>query len=263
MPSLYTENSEKWKSLASIDYFTQFVKAWIPFNAWYKNYYPGAKTDRAAIDEIKTNNNNFRSRLISLLNNQGNDGVAFKSRIAELHLELERKYLFNKGERITFERIVIEKNPNEQNHFARNNCTYQALRNIAGRPAKEVVISIISRHVSVGFSYTQVNGFDIDDLISHQDFIKLSRTQQNNLKACYEAIDPSKPIILLSHDLNNCIQMGNLHLIDDPDKLCKGIIEILYKLRNVLFHGEIIPDSDTKKVYGHAYRTMYTLIRYL
>lgn len=30
MPSLYTVNSEKWQSLASEDYFTQFVKAWIP-----------------------------------------------------------------------------------------------------------------------------------------------------------------------------------------------------------------------------------------
>jgi len=57
MPSLYTENSEKWKSLASIDYFTQFVKAWIPFNAWYKNYYPNLRTDREAINEIKAHPN--------------------------------------------------------------------------------------------------------------------------------------------------------------------------------------------------------------
>ncbi|MGD1922252.1 MAG: hypothetical protein ACFCAD_27165 [Pleurocapsa sp.] len=49
MASLYTENSEKWKALASIDYFIHFVKAWIPFNAWYKNYYPDLKTDPKAI----------------------------------------------------------------------------------------------------------------------------------------------------------------------------------------------------------------------
>ena len=36
----YTENAEKWKVLADIDYITQFVKAWIAFNAWYKNYFP-------------------------------------------------------------------------------------------------------------------------------------------------------------------------------------------------------------------------------
>ncbi len=97
MPSLYTENSEKWKSLASIDYFTQFVKAWIPFNAWYKNYYPDLKTDREAINEVKAHPNSFRNRLFRLLDNQDNESVAFKSRISELHLELERNHIYNKG----------------------------------------------------------------------------------------------------------------------------------------------------------------------
>ena len=65
--SLYTENSEKWKNLASIDYFTHFIKAWIPFNAWYKNFYPDLTTDRKAIDEIKSTSNKFRNKLVSLL----------------------------------------------------------------------------------------------------------------------------------------------------------------------------------------------------
>jgi hypothetical protein len=252
MPSLYTENSEKWKSLASIDYFTQFVKAWIPFNAWYKNYYPNLRTDREAINEIKAHPNSFRNRLISLLNNRGNDGVAFKSRVAELHLELERKHLFNKSDRITFEHIVIENNLRRQNNFSRQTLTYKVERSISGRPQQEIQIDIVRSNGTVKFSYTQSVGFNIDDLISHCDFIRLSQTQQNNLKACYEEINPSKPINLLSSDLSNCIQMGNLHFVNDSECLCKGIIEILYKLRNVLFHGEIVPDSDTKSSQPHS-----------
>jgi hypothetical protein len=92
--SLYTENSEKWKSLASIDYLTQFVKAWIPFNAWYRSYYPDLDSDRKAINEIKATQNKFRDKLISLLTNEGNDGVSFKSRTAELHLALEEKHIY-------------------------------------------------------------------------------------------------------------------------------------------------------------------------
>ena len=57
--------------------------------------------------------------------------------------------------------------------------------------------------------------------------------------------------------------MGNINFINDSDKLCKGLIEILYKLRNVLFHGEIIPDSDTNKVYEPAYHILYMLIQAL
>ena len=263
MRSLYTENSEKWKSLASIDYFAQFIRAWIPFNAWYKNYYPQLKADRAAVDEIKTHPNNFRNKLVSLLNNRSNDGVAFKSRIAELYLELERKHIFNKGERITFESIVVESNPKKQNNFSRQTLTYKAERNIPGRSQQEVQIDVICRNGSIRFSYAQSLGFDVGDLISHRDFIRLSQTQQNHLKACYEEINPSKPISLLSNDLNNCIQMGNIHFINNSDQLCKGVIEILYKLRNVLFHGEIIPDSDTNKVYEPAYQILYTLIQAL
>ncbi|MEG5015286.1 MULTISPECIES: hypothetical protein [unclassified Microcoleus] len=263
MPSLYTENSEKWKNLASIDYFTQFVKAWITFNAWYKNSYPTLKTDREAIKAIKADPNTFRNKLVSLLNNQGNDGVAFKSRIAELHLELERKHIFNKSERINFESIVIEENPDRKKKYTRQQLTYKVERNIPGKPHKEVQIDIICRNGSVKFSYTQTNGFNVDDLISQNGFRSLSEPQQNNLKAYYEEINPSKPINLLSHERNNCIPMGNLYFVKNTDHLCKGIIEILYKLRNVLFHGEIIPDSDTNKVYEHAYQILYTLIQAL
>jgi len=263
MPSLYTENSEKWKSLASIDYFTQFIKAWIPFNAWYKNYYPDLKTDREAINEIKACPNSFRNKLISLLNNRENDGVAFKSRIAELYLELERKHIFNKNERITFERIVVENNPKKQNNFSRQALTYKVERSITGRPQQEIQIDIVRSNGSAKFTYIQTIGFNVDNLMTHQDFTRLSLAQQKNLKACYVEINPSKPTNLLSHDPDNCIQMGNLHFIDNSEHLCKGIIEILYKLRNVLFHGEIIPDSDTNKVYEPAYQILYTLIQAL
>ncbi|WP_055073845.1 hypothetical protein [Pseudanabaena sp. 'Roaring Creek'] len=260
--SLYTENAEKWKSLASIDYFTQFIKAWIPFNAWYKNFYPTIDTDRRAIDEIKANRNSFRNRLISLLEDQDNAGFTFKSRIAELHLQLERKYIYNKNERITFEKIKIEENTRLSYDFLRNNLKYEAIRGIPHRRG-QIDIFIYNRDSTVKFSYTQTDGFDLDNLINNSNFQLLSPNQQNNLKACYEEINPSKTISLLSNDINNCIQMGNLHFINDRDKLCKGIIEIIYKLRNVLFHGEIIPDSDTNKVYEPAYQILHTLIQSL
>lgn len=263
MPSLYTENSEKWKSLASIDYFTQFVKAWIPFNAWYKNYYPNLKTDREAINEIKTQSNKFRNKLISLLKDLGNEGIAFKSRIAELHLELERNHIENKGERITFEEIKIEDNLKKVHQLTIKCVVYKAERNIPQRSAREVEIYVIGKNGSNKFSYIQASGYDIDDLTSSQDFLRLNPFQRDNLRICYEAINPTKTISLLTRDSSNCIQMGNLHFINDSDQLCKGIIEILYKLRNVLFHGEIIPDSDTKKVYEPAYQILYTLIQAL
>jgi restriction endonuclease S subunit len=172
MPSLYTENSERWRNLASIDYFTHFVKAWIPFNAWYRTYHPELDTDRKAIEAIKAQPNKFRDRLVSLLNDNDNDGIAFKFRISELHLALERKYLFNNNNRITFQQISIENNPVKQNSFQYNGLTYKVERGMPNRKG-EIDIFIVSKSNKNKFSYTQTNGFDLSDLTCCQDFISL------------------------------------------------------------------------------------------
>lgn len=108
MPSTYTENADKWKSLADIDYFTHFVKAWIPFNAWYKTYFPDLKTDREAINEIKSNTNAAKNRFLSLLNGVNEESEQFRSNLAHLHYCLNNTVIENNQQRIYFERFVIE-----------------------------------------------------------------------------------------------------------------------------------------------------------
>ena len=262
MAILYTQNSEKWKALSSIDYFTHFVKAWIPLNAWYKNYYPDCSTDRQAIDFIRNHPNNFKNKLVSLLNHHGVDGAAFRVRVAELHLALENHHLFNKNERINFVRIAIENNSNPCSSFPSRGCTYEVRRHIPHRRG-EIDIFIYKKDGSVKFYYKQVSGFDIRDLAENYSFKQLSAFQQGKLKACYEEVNPLKSVSLLSDDSEICINMGNVRFIDDRDILAKGIIEILYKLRNTLFHGEVVPDSNANKVYEPAYQILHTLIQAL
>lgn len=263
MPSLYTENSEKWKALADIDYFTQFVKAWIPFNAWYRNYYPSLRTDRDAINEIKTNPNSFRDRLLSLLADQGNDGVVFRSHIAQLHHELGRKYIYNSGERISFENIVVEINTKTSETHSERGCRYRVERGIASRPAKEIEAEVINGVGRTIFIHVQPNGFNLVEIETHTQFLRLTPNQQINLKRCYEEINPKKSVNLLSRDPDDCIEMDNYRFITDRELICKATIEILYKLRNGLFHGEIVPDKDTNKVYEPAYHILYMLIQAL
>lgn len=265
MATLYTENSEKWKLLADVDYFTQFVMAWIPFNAWYRNYYPNISTDRQAINEIKSNPNSFRDRLHSLLTSQGNESELFRSFVSQLHFELGRKYVYNNGDRITFESLVVEMNPKTTESFTRNGCIYNVQRNIPGRPNTEVTVSVINRNRATIFTHTQSNGHNVVEIETHIQFQRLTTNQQMNLRQCYTAIHPRNPISLLSrdHTPENSIRMGTYHFINDPNVLCKGIIEILYLLRNCLFHGEIVPDKDTNAVYEPAYRILHMLIQAL
>jgi len=120
MPNIYIENAEKWRVLADLDYITQFVKAWIAFNAWFKNNFTSLNTDRETIDVIKTGSNKFKDKLESLLNGSDNDSKLMKNYISNLHYQLERHQIQNKGQRISFEDIVIETNPKNHITITRN-----------------------------------------------------------------------------------------------------------------------------------------------
>src|SRR3990167_8745999 len=101
MPSNpYIENEEKWKSLSDIDWFTQFIRAWITFNAWYRNNYPNLSADREIINEVKRNGNRARDRAENLIQRNDVDGLKFKQHIADLYKLLEEKIIRNKGKRV-------------------------------------------------------------------------------------------------------------------------------------------------------------------
>jgi hypothetical protein len=157
---------------------------------------------------------------------------------------------------------VVERNPKKIEEFTSNRVTYKVERGPGGRTEKEIEINITSNAI-VRFSYIQTNGYDLDDLKNHPDFSRLSATQQASIESCYKEVNPRKPISLLTRDEENCIEVGSIKFINDVDLLCKGIFEILYNLRNALFHGEIIPDKDTNRVYEPAYNILNTLIQAL
>ncbi len=260
MPNVYTENAEKWRLLADVDYITQFVKAWITFNAWYKNNYPDLKTDRETIDAIKSSGNRFRDRLENLLNGDDNNSKRMKNEISNLHYQLERVTIRNKGEKISFEQIVIETNPKNREAFTRNRVTYEVTRNANNQ--KQIISKVIDSNGNEKLLIQQENGFNLEELKNNPQYQNLTTTQKSNLESCYKEINPKKPISLISRDANN-IEIGSYRFINDIDKVCKGVIEILYLLRNSLFHGEIIPNRETNNVYEPAYHILHKLVEEL
>jgi hypothetical protein len=61
------------------------------------------------------------------------------------------------------------------------------------------------------------------------------------------------PENLSSTDDNDCIKIGNYKFCSDKDKIFKAIIENIYALRCLLFHGDIEPTDDTNKLFESAY----------
>jgi hypothetical protein len=65
MPNL-RDNLKQWRDSARIDWFSQFIKAWIPFNAWMTDTF-GDLSDRELIDKVKGGSNVVYNRIVPIL----------------------------------------------------------------------------------------------------------------------------------------------------------------------------------------------------
>lgn len=261
MPSTYTENSDKWKSLADIDFFTHFVKAWIPFNAWYKTYYPALKTDREAINEIKNTANAARNRFLGLLTGVNDESEQFRANLAHLHYCLNNIIIENNEQRIYFEKFVIEMDKTCLIQEALyKGIKYYVHLTLTKKEITKVLATVVNGAKRTLLNYNHIE-YNLAHLRADRAFGKLSRVQNSFLEQKFNDSNPFKPVNLLSVNLADSIKVGQYHLINDPILIYKGVIEMLYNLRNVLFHGQIIPNKDINTVYEPAYKILRMIVQ--
>lgn len=260
MQNYYVENAEAWKALSNIDYFTYFVKAWIPFNAWYRNNYPALESDAEIMQQMKTQHNSFRNRIVSLIENPEtiNESKVFKANLAELHYQLERNYIYNRGVRISFTNIIVEENPQTIETRIYRGFSYKV--EIDGGNKKKVTATIIDGKSVSRLNISQYNGYNLDEIINDAQYKALPPECKRILKDCYDEVNPKKPIGLLTTDAENSIKIGNYHFVNDSELIAKAIITIIYNLRNSLFHGQLVPDRKTQLVYEPAYHILRMLV---
>jgi hypothetical protein len=260
MPNYYVENAEAWKAISNIDYFTYFVKAWIPFNAWYRNSYPALESDAEIMQQIKTQPNSFRSRIISLIENPEtyNESNVFKAHLAELHYQLERNYIYNREVRISFTNIVVEENPQIIETRIYRGFSYKVEIDIGNK--RKVTSTIIDGKSVNRLDVIQNNGYNLDEILNHSQYKGLPPECKRILKTCYEEVNPRKAISLLATDASNSLKIGNYNFVNDSELIAKAIITVIYNLRNSLFHGQLVPDRNTQLVYEPAYHMLRMLV---
>ncbi|MFD1781618.1 hypothetical protein ACFSFW_23510 [Fredinandcohnia salidurans] len=275
MVAVYSrDNLNRWISDSEIDYFTYFIKAWIPFNAWYNNsFHHVGESDRAKINFVKSNSNEIRNAIHNFLERSGNENDLFKNYLANFYHSLGETTILSNGERISFESIVIESNNKSiiDNEIIRGVKYY--LRRVDGdRRQVTKMTSIVKNSSGATIFMCETNDYNLESILVHPDYQnRLSTSQQSNLKVFYEDLNPNKPINLIVPDReatpgNHYDCMGIKFIRDEnntlcqADKMCKGLIEILYRLRNLLFHGELNPTNDNKKIYMYAYLILKMLI---
>ena len=259
MTAMYTDNIEKWKSLSDIDYFTYFVKSWISFNAWYKNSYPNLKTDREAINEIKSSPQClFRKRFLSLLNGNNEDSSYFKNNLAHFHYCLLNNHIVYGGDRLYFEEFMVELDKrNLTQNYSNRNISYHVHIELERVGIKRVTATVKNSSKTL-LCYTH-NEYDLAHFNCDKGFKYLSDSQKRKINGIFEEANPRKKISLLTKS-EPYLKIGEYQFVDNEDLIYKATLEIIYNLRNALFHGEIAPDKDTNKVYEAAYRVMRQLV---
>jgi hypothetical protein len=254
-----TDNIKRWLEQSDIDYFTCFVKAWIPFNAWYRNSYEALEQERQILDEIKTGDNRIRSRFIARLVSDDPEWQEVRNHIATLHRRLSLDPLFDrKKRRVSFENVLV--GPNSQN-FAEHKHGHWFYR-VERTTKLQIDVTIKSNRGNVAAKFSQAAGWSVEDLESHADYSSLGAVDKERIKRCYEAANPHRFESLLeaSPDSNEAISMNDYHFVSNKAAIFAGSIEILYSMRNLLFHGELVPDSQTNRTYEPAYHLLRHLI---
>jgi hypothetical protein len=49
--------------------------------------------------------------------------------------------------------------------------------------------------------------------------------------------------------------------VNNREAIFAGLVEILYSMRNLLFHGELVPDPEANRTYEPAYHLLRHLTR--
>lgn len=255
MPNIFFDNLHLWQKQTDIDYFTHFMKTWLVFNAWMYHT-TQSEQDRTNINHVKEQPNTFKNNLITFLRQSDDQSIAFRQQIGSLKLALDRKLLYNKGEEIRFDNAFIGNNPQRFENKNYRGCDYSVEFTSTGNHNHNVTIV---RSGSIILNLT--NGtYDLSWLEGHADFIALSEERRGWIRACYNAVNPKLYKNLLTTDTENCIRCGTVHLINDEDIVSKGLIEMLYRLRCILFHGELVPNQESNKVYEHCYFILKMII---
>lgn len=189
---------------------------------------------------------------------------------------MQDNHIESKEGRIWFNDIVKSRNPENQiNNEIISSIKYflQRTDGVKLGDVSSFQIYLKDRNGTTFFTYDHTN-YDLNHLYLVPDFQSLSDAQKENTRLFFEQL---KPVIItdavethLETSPLNHYQCDSFHFKRDytdahcPSHIiCKCLIEILYQLRNVLFHGELTPNAESQKVYKNAYFCLKYLLNSL
>lgn len=275
----------KWIEKSEPDFYTLFIKSWIPYNSWYMhNFYdedanPKRTADKDIIDYIKNNSNAYKDKIITLLRNSGDESNNFKLLISNFYYQLENTPIPNANERIAFSSICINNNANSNGPQTINGSDFS----ITGKKDPNLpkgspkwIFEVIDNKTTKTISRIALMKCSLSELHSNNDFNSLHNKYKTSIEKCLNEIDPKKKVsVVLSPERkkggkyvappDSITIDANKHLYftNNLEDVSKSVIQILYDLRCKLFHGEIDPSDANMGVYEQAFYIQRVLIKAL
>jgi hypothetical protein len=271
MPTL-KDNLKAWRESAHIDWFSHFIKAWIPFNAWMTNTFGDLK-DSELLDNVKGGHNVVYNRIVPMLTwrpaqaqgmqggwqDQSQEAEEFRIKIEQLHRLLQNCLVEGRKGRVSFETVDIGYNAHADEQVTHRTRQLRCRRN---HPTSgQVTLEMSATQTRAAFTLTQI-GYSRRALEDEPSFQELNTEYRTTFLAMYEAIAPRKVIsVLAPHGSRDVLPIGNIQFIPDTTKVFSALVDVIYNLRNALFHGSITPTELHNAIYEPAYHIVMRLVQ--
>ena len=246
----YTGNEQQWRRLIEVDWIGQYAKAWVAFNAWYRNNFT-LDRDRDVIEAIKNDKGNICSKIENFLSGGGSVAKSFQSDMADLHRALSDTVIKSNKKRISFEEIQDYKHARPVDETG-NRMRYKIEINPDQKKRVVTVENFSKKEI-----FRIVIGIQEEESLDVRQSNALSDAQTRTLEGFLRESTPVHNLLIYNHD---SLKIGSFQFINNPNLIARAIIETLYQLRNSLFHGEIPPNTDTQSVYQPAYLILKSII---
>jgi len=267
MANNFIDFKGRWLQIANDDfeYSILFIKSWLPFNAWYCNSYPSLNnSDRKILTELKQDNNLFRTRIVSLLEGEDEESKYFRSNLIQLHNQLERCKVPSVENSVSFKKINYRDNPTTIFNKTHRNHQFKIEFITPVAPQNyRIKIDILNRNNTSILAYRHTR-YKIAHFEENNDFQNLSETNQKVILNGLKSLSPRLKESLIVKKKNLSLRtIKEVLFTENTDQLSQAIIEVLYNLRCILFHGEIQPNRDNLKIYKPAFYMLRLLIKSL
>jgi hypothetical protein len=266
------DNLKQWRDSARIDWFSQFIKAWIPFNAWMTDSF-GDLRDSDLLDRVKGGSNVIYNRIVPMLTwraaqvrgaaggwqDPSQEAEELRLRIDQLHRLLQSCVVDGRRGRISFETVDIGHNGHADERIVKWARNFRVRRD---HPAKgEVTLELSATKTSTAFVFTQPK-HDRRALEDERTFQELKAEQRSTFLAMYDAVAPRRIISVLAvHGSTDILRYGSTEFIPDSAKVFSALIDVIYSLRNALFHGSITPNEQHNEIFEPAYHIVMRCVR--